>query len=185
MQELLQIREPAQVRALGHPLRLAILDVLAVGPATNLQLSQRIGASPSKCFFHVRQLLEAGLIRRGESRIVGGVVEKYYEPVARRFLLERGDPRAEGEPRAGTVLATAIAEYEAALERFGTTGADYDAARLTVRLRPEDEGRARARLWELFDDLRAMERADGRPFALTCLLHPRADPEGRDAGGRA
>ncbi len=175
MQELLQISEPAQVRALGHPLRLAILDALADAPATNLQLSQRIGASPSKCFFHVRQLLEAGLIRRGESRITGGVVEKYYEPVARRFLLERGDPREQGQPRAGIVLATAVADYEAALERFGTTGADYDAAHLTVRLRAEDEGRARARVWELLDDLRAMERSDGRAFALTCLLHPRAD----------
>jgi DNA-binding transcriptional ArsR family regulator len=178
MQELLQIREPAQVRALGHPLRLAVLDALAEGPATNLQLAERLGASPSKMFFHVRQLLRAGLIRRGESRVVGGVVEKYYEPVARRFLLERGDSRAAGEPRAGAVLATAVAEYEAALERFGPTGADYDAAHLHVRLRPEDAGRARARIWELLDDLRAMERADGRPFTLTCMLHPRAGQPG-------
>jgi DNA-binding transcriptional ArsR family regulator len=175
MQELMEINLPSQVRALGHPLRLAVLDALAEGPATNLQLAERLGASPSKMFFHVRQLLAGGLIRRGESRVVGGVVEKYYEPVARRFLLQRGDPRATGEPRAGAVLAAALADYQAALERFGPTGADYDAARLSVRLRPEDEGRARARVWELLDDLRAMEKADGRPFALSCLLHPRAD----------
>ena len=175
MQELMEIHEAAQVHALSHPIRLRMLDILAQGPATNLQLAEALGASPSKAFFHVRQLLAAGLVRRGESRVVGGVVEKYYEPVARRFLLERGDPRSAGEPRAGGMLAAALAEYEAALERFGPTGADYDAARLTVRLRPEDEGRARARIWELMDDLRAMERPDGRPFALTCLLHPRAD----------
>lgn len=173
MQELMEIQEATQVHALSHPLRLRVLDLLAEAPATNRQLAESLGASPSKVFFHVQQLLRAGLIRRGETRVVGGVAEKYYEPVARRFLIERGPEGGRREPRAGAVLAAAVADYRAALDAFGPTGADYDAARLVVHLRPEDTERARQRVWELLDDLRAMERDDGRPFALTCLLHPR------------
>jgi DNA-binding transcriptional ArsR family regulator len=174
MQDVLQLRDLRAIRALGHPTRLRILDLLAEAPATNRQLAERLHQSPSRVFFHVRQLLDAGLIRRGETRVVGGVAEKYYEPVARRYLIDRRTRDRSREPRAGAVLADAWADYEAALAAFGPTGADYDAARLTARLRPADVERARAAIWSLLDELRGLERPDGQAFSLTWLMHPRA-----------
>jgi DNA-binding transcriptional ArsR family regulator len=57
------LRDPAALRALAHPLRLKILEALAVhGPATATELSDRVDESPANCSWHLRQLARYGFI---------------------------------------------------------------------------------------------------------------------------
>jgi DNA-binding transcriptional ArsR family regulator len=59
----LRLTEPAQMRALAHPLRLRLLGLLRTdGPATATALGDRLSVSPALASYHLRQLAERGFI---------------------------------------------------------------------------------------------------------------------------
>jgi hypothetical protein len=58
-----EITDPRELRALAHPVRLALLEVLAVeGALTATQAGELIGESPTTCSFHFRQLAKYGFV---------------------------------------------------------------------------------------------------------------------------
>lgn len=58
------LTDPAVLRALAHPARLRMLDLLTEGDgATATECAQVVGLSPSSCSWHLRQLHAAGLVR--------------------------------------------------------------------------------------------------------------------------
>ena len=64
--EVLTIDKPEQLKALGHPLRLRVLETLGESdtPMSNRDLAQKLGVDPGHLHFHVRMLLRAGLIEQ-------------------------------------------------------------------------------------------------------------------------
>ncbi|MET0787600.1 MAG: winged helix-turn-helix domain-containing protein [Cellulomonas sp.] len=61
--------DPERIRALAHPLRLALLDYLAdVGEATATQCAKHTGESVANCSFHLRLLARYGFIEPAEQR---------------------------------------------------------------------------------------------------------------------
>jgi DNA-binding transcriptional ArsR family regulator len=51
------------MRALAHPTRLALLELLRhSGPLTATEAGERIGESPASCSFHLRQLAKYGFV---------------------------------------------------------------------------------------------------------------------------
>jgi DNA-binding transcriptional ArsR family regulator len=57
------------LRALAHPLRMRMLDLLqADGPATATGLGKRVGESSGTTSWHLRQLAEAGLVEEDSER---------------------------------------------------------------------------------------------------------------------
>ena len=65
----LEITEPRAMRALAHPVRLAILSRLqGHGPATATELSEHVDASPSVTSWHLRHLASFGLVRDSDTR---------------------------------------------------------------------------------------------------------------------
>lgn len=59
------INDVETLRALAHPARLSLIEVLAEhGSLTATQASALIGESPSNCSFHLRQLARYGLIEQ-------------------------------------------------------------------------------------------------------------------------
>src|ERR1700724_2997978 len=61
--ELRELTDPKAMRALTHPVRLALLEALALeGPLTATQAGELIGESPTTCSFHLRQLAKYGFI---------------------------------------------------------------------------------------------------------------------------
>jgi DNA-binding transcriptional ArsR family regulator len=63
----LVVTDPRMMRALAHPARLAIMDILRrEGPASATELAPRVGVSPSAASWHLRHLAGFGLVRDGE-----------------------------------------------------------------------------------------------------------------------
>lgn len=59
-----RLSDPAVLRALSHPARLRMLDVLnSHGGATATQCAEVVDLSASACSWHLRQLAAAGLVR--------------------------------------------------------------------------------------------------------------------------
>lgn len=58
-----RIDDATTLRALAHPVRLALLEHLTVrGPLTATQAAELVGESPSACSFHLRQLAKYGFV---------------------------------------------------------------------------------------------------------------------------
>ncbi|MGH7910259.1 MAG: winged helix-turn-helix domain-containing protein, partial [Candidatus Dormibacteraceae bacterium] len=54
---------PQTMRALAHPVRIALLEELSVwGPLTATEAGERIGESATTCSFHLRQLAHYGFV---------------------------------------------------------------------------------------------------------------------------
>src|SRR4051794_501273 len=85
-----QIDDPKAMRALAHPVRLAILEHLQRhGPATATRLSPHVGATPSVTSWHLRHLARFGLVR--DSDPGPDRRERQWTAVARGFSFEVPD----------------------------------------------------------------------------------------------
>lgn len=94
----IQITDPKAMRALAHPVRLAILEHLQRhGPATATRLAPVVGATPSVTSWHLRHLAGFGLVRDAESG--QDRRERRWEAVARGFRFEAPEDGADEEGR--------------------------------------------------------------------------------------
>jgi predicted transcriptional regulator len=61
----LQLRDPKAMRALAHPLRVALIEALGqadAGTLTATEASELLGESPTNCAFHLRTLAKYGFV---------------------------------------------------------------------------------------------------------------------------
>jgi len=65
-----QISDPRRIRALAHPLRIELIDVLGDVPGgmTATECAARTGESVASCSFHLRTLARYGYVEPGERR---------------------------------------------------------------------------------------------------------------------
>jgi DNA-binding transcriptional ArsR family regulator len=63
-----RVTDPKALRALAHPLRLALLDrLMSFGEQTAAQCAAAVGSTASNCSYHLRALARVGLVEPGES----------------------------------------------------------------------------------------------------------------------
>src|ERR1700745_1571742 len=74
---------PAQVKALGHPVRNTILGLLHERAATVSELAAALARPKSTVAHHVKVLVEAGLLRVVRTRRVRAIEERFYGRAAR------------------------------------------------------------------------------------------------------
>jgi DNA-binding transcriptional ArsR family regulator len=61
--ELRRVTDARTLRALAHPVRIALIEALILGGAmTATEVGERIGESPTTCSFHLRQLAKYGFV---------------------------------------------------------------------------------------------------------------------------
>jgi DNA-binding transcriptional ArsR family regulator len=61
--DLRRITDARTLRALAHPVRIAVMEALTLGGAmTATEVGERIGESPTTCSFHLRQLAKYGFV---------------------------------------------------------------------------------------------------------------------------
>ncbi len=63
-----ELTDPRAMRALTHPVRLALLEALELeGPLTATRAGELIGEPPNTCSFHLRQLAKYGFVEEAGS----------------------------------------------------------------------------------------------------------------------
>jgi DNA-binding transcriptional ArsR family regulator len=87
-----ELTDPKAMRALAHPVRLAILSRLQRdGPSTASRLSPDVGATPSVTSWHLRHLASFGLVR--DANVGDDARERWWESAGRGFRFAApGDP---------------------------------------------------------------------------------------------
>jgi DNA-binding transcriptional ArsR family regulator len=163
-QDALIIERPEQLKALGHPLRLKVLQVLSETdePLTNRELAARLAVDPGHLHFHVRMLQRAGLI---ELVATGGGREKPYRPVAKHITVG-ADIRSAG--LASELQAAQLKELARGFELFATKG-DFRSAQVHVKLSADT---IRDALNDLIARLTELEDESQPQHTVTLAFHP-------------
>ena len=100
----------ASVRALAHPLRLELLDLLRFdGPSTATRLAGRVGESSGATSYHLRQLARHGYIEEAEQH---GGRERWWR------YREREPMVPEDEAGSRRLLAELLSREAHALDRY-------------------------------------------------------------------
>ncbi|MFD1546135.1 ArsR/SmtB family transcription factor [Nonomuraea guangzhouensis] len=86
--DLVVLRSPAQFKALGHPLRHRLVNLLRQRPATLGELTAALGSTKGTVGYHVRVLRDAGLVRLASTRQVRGGTEQRFELISKEFRLD-------------------------------------------------------------------------------------------------
>ena len=113
----------AQLRALAHPLRLQLLQVLhAEGPATASQLGRRLGESSGATSYHLRALHRAGMVEEAEQR---NARERWWQRTPGRIVVPNSIPsdaseteRAELQAAHAQIEGILVDRDEQALSRW-------------------------------------------------------------------
>ena len=106
---------PSQVKAISHPLRTTILQLLHERAATVTELAAAVERPKSTVAHHVKVLREAGLVRVVRTRRVRAIEERLYGRTARMFYVgvERS-PDGDDLPRDFNDFEVAAQESAAA-----------------------------------------------------------------------
>lgn len=92
-----------QAKVISHKLRLQIISTLKDHiPRTAKQIADELQLPASKVHYHVRELEKAGIVEIVETREKGGVIEKYYLPIAKEFRIQLSDEESEWEGKEST-----------------------------------------------------------------------------------
>jgi DNA-binding transcriptional ArsR family regulator len=171
LQETLVLDKPEQLKALGHPLRVRVLEMLGQEgewQLTNRELAQRLGVDPGHLHFHVRMLLKAGLIELADT--AGRGREKPYRAVAKVF---RVAPELLAAGGASDIQAAMIDQVQRAHVLYSSEGV-FRSAQLEVKLTME---RAIELMAAFLTAARDLEDEQAGKVVLTMFAHPPAQQD--------
>jgi DNA-binding transcriptional ArsR family regulator len=166
------LSSPAQVRALGHPLRTTILQLLHERAATVSELAAAVGRPKSTVAHHVDVLTRTGLLRVVRTRKVRAIEERFYGRTARMFYVA-----AEPSP-AGEDLPRDFNDFEVAARESATA---FEQGRLWGFIRhariSEDQA---SQFWErmtgLVDEFDRMPRSGETVYGFAIGVYPSDHP---------
>jgi len=161
--DTLELDSREQLKALGHPLRLKVLQALGQSetPLTNRELAARLAVDPGHLHFHVRMLHRAGLIELAE---VAGR-EKPYRAVA-KHLKVGSEIRATGA--ASELQAAQLREMQRGFEAHASSG-EFRSAQVNTRL---DVETVRTLVNRIVRELADLEDESQPLQTITIAFHP-------------
>jgi DNA-binding transcriptional ArsR family regulator len=166
-------------RALADPLRIRLVELLAVRPRSARELAELIGRQPNRLYHHLAQLELGGLIEVSEyRRVPGGKVERVYAPAAAEPPGDAASP-AEQAQFLSAVLEVTRADITAAAQA-GEAGEhrNVDLVRSVVRV---SEGRLAHMKARIEQFVRAAEEQPDDTSVWTTILWVAVDRESRPA----
>jgi DNA-binding transcriptional ArsR family regulator len=143
MKDILYVDRFEQADALFKPQRVEVLRKLAE-PRSCTEVGAELGQSPQRVYYHVKKLVDAGLVDQVSERKVRGIVEGIYQATAQSYWLSPklvgtiGPRRVQDELSLGFLLnlveevqddLVALRHGEGALPTLGVSG--------EIQLRPE------------------------------------------------
>ena len=161
--DVLELDRPEQLKALGHPLRLKVLQVLgqSEAPLTNRELAAQLSVDPGHLHFHVRMLHRAGLIELADA----AGREKPYRPVAKHLQV---GPEIRAAGLASELQAAQLRELQRGFEAHATAG-EFRTAQVHTRL---DVETVRELLHEVVEKLSELEDPAQPLLTVTLAFHP-------------
>jgi DNA-binding transcriptional ArsR family regulator len=170
-QDTLVLDKPEQLKALGHPLRVRVLEMLGQEgewQLTNRELAQRLGVDPGHLHFHVRMLLKAGLIELADTERRGR--EKPYRSVAKTFHVA---PELLASGGASDIQAAMLNQVQRGYALY-SGGDTFRSAQIEVKLTVEQ---ARDLMSQFLERATSLEDEKADKLVVTMFAHPPAQQD--------
>jgi DNA-binding transcriptional ArsR family regulator len=170
-----------QAKAAAHPLRLRILRLCGQQPMTNKQLADRLNSQPGTTLYHVRLLVEAGLLEPAPIRTgTSGALEKPYRNTGQSWWLAGYGDTDDGQPyddRDDESSLAPIEAFQAELREAGP-GSVRTHARFMLHLSEEEVRELDRRLLAVLDEYIQTDhqRLDRPALGGIMVVHQLADP---------
>ena len=166
------LTEPAQVKAIGHPVRTTILGLLHERAATVSELATALERPKSTVAHHVRVLAENGLVQVVRTRRVRAIEERFFGRTARMFYVgvERG-PAGEEMPRDFNDFEVAARESATAFRDGKLWGFIRHA-----RLAEPQVSEFWERMAELVEELDRLPRSGDTVYGFAVGIYPTDQP---------
>ena len=162
----MRLTEPAQLKALGNPLRTQIVSLLLEREATLSQLADTLERPVGTIGHHMGVLEDAGLVEVVRTRQVRAITEKYYARTARLFVLD-----SVGEKDESMALAV-LDEARAAAWSDPESGLRPQTAIAYSRLPIDRAAEFTARFLDLLDEFREAPKDGDITYAAVVGVVP-------------
>ena len=151
-QELLRITTLEQLKAISDPLRIDVIELLTHEALTVKQIASKLNQPPTKLYYHVSELEDAGFVTLVGTRVKSGIIEKYYRAVSESIQVDRSLLNSGStEESLGLIISTV----------FDTTIADITRSHRAGRLFPTgEEADADQKRMMIMHDLCRLHRKD-------------------------
>jgi DNA-binding transcriptional ArsR family regulator len=187
MRDVLYLERIEQAETLLKPQRVEVLRQLAE-PCTCTEVGARLGQSPQRVYYHVKRLVDAGLVTQVSERKVRGIHEGIYQASARSYWMSPGLVgrlglrRAQDELSLGHLLDL-VEEVQADIAGLDRAAPELPSIGVSGEVRVPPERRQ-----EFLDDLRSVLQdlftryggAEGDAFKLAVACYPAAPSPERD-----
>ncbi|WP_432665739.1 helix-turn-helix domain-containing protein [Wukongibacter baidiensis] len=185
MKDILVLRELEQIKAIAHPYRLEIIESFEEAPATAKQIADKMGEPHAKVNYHIKTLLKVGILELIEEKVKLGIVEKYYMPSARKFVIDRnilnsGENNAlESFEQASISIFESISKDFYKAVEFANEKEHpkkflyYYDYYLTLEEITELQNRLESVYGEFLQDKKDKNRADTKRYSISSLMIPR------------
>jgi DNA-binding transcriptional ArsR family regulator len=182
MRDVVYLEQIEQAEALLKPQRIEVLRQLAE-PRTCTEVAGRLGQTPQRVYYHVKRLVDAGLVDQVSERKVRGIHEGIYQASARSYWLSPrlvgriGLRKARDELSLGYLLDL-MEEVQADVAALDRTAPELPSIGVSGEIRVPPQHRQ-----EFLDDLQTMLRdlftryggAEGDAFKLAVACYPKGE----------
>ena len=187
MRDVLYLEEIERAEALLKPQRVEVLRQLAE-PRTCSEVAEALGQTPQRVYYHVKRLVEAGLVDQVAERKVRGVHEGIYQAGARSYWLSPrlvgriGLRKARDELSLGYLLDL-MEQVQADIAALDRSAPELPSIGLSGEIRVLPERRQeflnelQTTLQDLFTRYGGSE-GDAFKLAVACYPHAVPQPEG-------
>ncbi len=88
MKDVVILSDLEQIKCISQAYRIAILHAFQESPSTAKMISERLGEPHAKVNYHIKEMTKHGILTLVNEVIKMGIVEKYYQPVAKRIVVD-------------------------------------------------------------------------------------------------
>jgi DNA-binding transcriptional ArsR family regulator len=180
MKDVLYVERFEQAEALFKPQRVEVLRQLAE-PRSCTEIGTALGQTPQRVYYHVKKLVDAGLVRQVSERRVRGIHEGIYQAAAQSYWLSPrlvgtiGPRRTQDQLSLGYLLSL-VEDVQTDLAELDRTADELPTLGISGEIRLPAGGRQ-----AFLDDLRTTLEdlftrhggAEGDAFRLAVACYPK------------
>jgi DNA-binding transcriptional ArsR family regulator len=180
MRDVLYLEQIGQAETLLKPQRIEVLRQLAE-PRSCTEVAVELDQTPQRVYYHVKRLLDAGLVTQVSERRVRGIHEGIYQASARSYwlsprLIGQVAPRQVRDQLSLGYLLDLVEDVQADIAALDKTRPDLPSIGVAgdIRVRPEQRHAFLTELQTVLHDLfTRYGGAEGDAFRLAVACYPK------------